>query len=220
MRCCRWFVVFLLTALAWAGDYQVVLKSSGKIIHGDLVSEDASSITLRVGVGEVSFKKERLDLERMRELNRGASASSGGATTPQTPSQGADAIRNVESRIAEREKALARLQAQPPSAERDRQIQKVEGELRQMRNAREELKLQHGVAQDSELERLYEARAEAFAEAEEAKQAYDSLPPNAPQSEADAKWQALRDAEKKWQDANDALTKAMEARQAEGTTPK
>lgn len=45
---------------------------------------------------------------------------------------------------------------------------------------------------------------------EEAKQAYDTLPESAPQSEADARWERLRTAQKQWNEAKDALTKALQ----------
>ena len=216
MRLCRCFLVLLLTATAWCGDYQVVLKNSGKVIHGDLLYEDAHTVTLQVGGGAVSFKKDRLDLERMRELNRAAPSTPSTASAPhQSPPPhevGLASIRKLEGQITEREEALARLRAQPPSDERDRKIQEGEEELRLMRSAREDLKLESGVSQDPELVRLFKLRAEAFNEAEQAQRAFDSLPPDAPQSEVDAKWQAFRDAEKKWQAAHAALTTAMEQR--------
>jgi len=62
MRPYRLFAILLLTATAWCGDYQVVLKDTGKVIHGDFLYEDAHTITLQMGSVETSFKKDRLDL--------------------------------------------------------------------------------------------------------------------------------------------------------------
>src|SRR3954454_22987350 len=66
----RFLVLTLLAAMGWCADYSVVAKSSGLVIHGDFVSEDANTVILKVHNAEVSFKKERLDLARMQELNR------------------------------------------------------------------------------------------------------------------------------------------------------
>ena len=212
MRLCRYLVLVVLTATAWCGDYQVVLKDSGKVIHGDFLYEDAKVVTLQVGGVETSFKKDRLDLERMRALNGAARvASAAPAARPELPPKevGTAALRNLERQIPEREQALARLQAQPPSEERDRRIHEAEEELRVMRRTREELRVEYSETQDPELARLLKLRSEAFAEAEEAQGAYDSLSPDAPPAEAEAKWQAFQVAEKKWQDAQAALTKAM-----------
>jgi hypothetical protein len=214
-RWCPWSAVLLLAATAWCGDYQVVLKGSGKIVHGDLLAEDAGTVTLQVGTGEVVFKKEKLDLERMRRLNATQHVPAGASLhQPPLPHDVALAtIRKLERQIAEREEALARLQAELPSDERDRKVHEAEEELRLMRSARQDLKLEYGVSQDTELERLFKVRAEAATEAEAAQRAYDNLPPGTPQPEVDAKWAAFREAEKKWQEAHAALTKAMKEKQ-------
>ena len=119
-------------------------------------------------------------------------------------------VDRAEKHIAEREQALAKYRAESPSDDRDRHIQELEKELLTKRNALVELKLGYGASGDPEMEQLQRRFNETFAEAEEAKQAYDSLPANAPQSEADARWARLRSAEKDWNDAKDALTKALQ----------
>src|SRR3954469_12282739 len=63
-------ILLALSVTAWCADYQVVLKSSGNVIHGAFLYEDANTITLQVNSAEVSFKKEKLDLARMKELNQ------------------------------------------------------------------------------------------------------------------------------------------------------
>jgi hypothetical protein len=213
MRFHHFAALLLLPAAAFCGDYQVVFKDSGKVIHGGFVQEDAKTITLIVGDTEVSFRKEALDLKRMRELNSAAdvpSASSVGQ--PQLPSRGVGlaTIGKLKRQIEEREETLARYEAQPPSAARDRKIHEAEEELRLMRNAREDLRLEYGMSENSELLRLRKISDEAFAEAEEAQREYDSLPPNTSQAQAAIKWERFQSAEKKWQEAHAALLKALQ----------
>src|SRR4051812_38477712 len=147
MRIRRFLVVLLLSAAASCSDYQVVLKNSGKIIGGDFLFEDANTITLQVNKVEVSFKKERLDLERMKELNQSqpgaglrASVAAQNGATGGAPSDGQSLVRGQEERIAERERTLASFRAQAPSAERDQRIHDAEQDLRLMRRGLLELK--------------------------------------------------------------------------------
>jgi len=151
----RLLVVLALSVTAWCADYQVVLKPSGKVIHGAFLYEDANAITLQVNSTEVSFKKERLDLVRMKELNRsqpaaGLSTSFGaqgaGVTTP---SEGQALIRELQEHIAERARTLAKYQSQPPSADRDRHIQELAKELAMKRRALLDLRLGYGPSNPS-----------------------------------------------------------------------
>jgi hypothetical protein len=213
----RLLVLPLLVAMAWAADYQVVLKPSGKIIHGDFVSEDANTVTLKVNRAEVSFKKDRLDLTRMQELNQSQRAAGlpAGSTAPDgatgsAAGDGKQLIHELERGIAERKLALANNESRPASDERDRRIQETEAELRKMRKALVDLQLKYGVSGDPELEQLWNQREEAFAQAEEAKQAYDDLPENASKAEWDARWERFRNSEKRWHEAQDAYTKALQ----------
>jgi hypothetical protein len=206
-------VLLLLPAAAFCADYQVVFKDSGKVIHGDFVQEDAKAITLKVGNTEVSFRKEALDLKRMRELNSAAGVPSAGSVRqPPLPSRevGLATIGKLERQIEEREETLAGYREQPPSAARDRKIHEAEEELRLMRNAREDLRLEYGISENPELLRLRKVSDEAFAEAEEAQREYDSLPPGTSQAEVAIKWERFQSAEKKWQEGHAALLKALQ----------
>jgi hypothetical protein len=211
-------LLFLLlgVSVAWAADYQVVLKNSGKIIHGEFLAEDATTITLKINTAEVSFKKEKLDLARMKELNPPiATAAPGSPASGVVPGQrprnekGMASIHKLEAQIAEREQTLARYRAQPPSNDRDREISERVEELRLMRMALADLKLEYGTSEDPELVRLSRRADELFGPAEEAQRAYDNLPPNATKAEADAAWERFQEAEKRWQEAHEALTDAM-----------
>jgi hypothetical protein len=147
----RLLLVLALSATAWCADYQVVLKPSGKVVHGAFLYEDANAITLQVNSTEVSFKKEKLDLVRMKELNRsqpaavlsesfGAQPGPGGPTS----SEGQALIRELQEHIAERARTLAKYQSQPASAERDRHIQELAKELAMKRRALVDLQLGYG----------------------------------------------------------------------------
>jgi uncharacterized protein YdcH (DUF465 family) len=73
----RLFVCFLIglavvistPVFADSADYQVVIKKTGKIIAGELVSDEGSTIVLKTNGVKVSFQKSTLDLDRMKELN-------------------------------------------------------------------------------------------------------------------------------------------------------
>ena len=212
MRLYHLVALLMLPAAALGADYQVVFKGTGKVVHGEFRYEDEKTVTVKVGNTEVSFRKEKLDLQRMRELNRGATIPPGGSVRqPLLPSRevGLATIQKLEWQITEREEVLVRYQAQQPSAERDHKIYEIGEELRLMRSAREDLRLEYGLSDNAELVRLRKVADEAYAEADQAQRAYDSLPPDAPQSEVDARWERFRSAEKKWQEAHAALTKAM-----------
>jgi hypothetical protein len=201
--------------MGWCADYRVVAKSSGLVIHGDLVSEDANTVTLKVHNAEVSFRKERLDLARMKELNQrqpveGNPPNSAASDEAAAPDDRNALIRGLEQRIAERKRTLANYQSQPASGDRDRHIAETEEELSRMRRALVDLRIEHGVAEDPAVAELRNRHEEAFAQAEAAKQAYDSLPANASKEEMDARWQRFREAEARWNDAKDALTKALQ----------
>jgi hypothetical protein len=213
----RFLVLTLLAAMGWCADYSVVAKSSGLVIHGDFVSEDANTVTLKVHNADVSFKKERLDLARMKELNRPQPAAGiptgsapRGGMAGSAPNDGKALIRGLEEQIAERKRALANYEAQPASEQRERQIHETEEEIGRMRRALVEVQLEYGDADDPELAELRNRHEEAFAEAEAAKEAYDSLPAHASQAEMDARWKRFREAEDRWHEAKDALTKALQ----------
>src|SRR3954453_21996040 len=152
----RLLVVLALSVTAWCADYQVVLKPSGKVIRGVFLYEDVSTITVQVNSTEVSFKKEKLDLVRMKELNpsqpaavlpNSFGAQPGAGVT--TPSEGQALIRELQEHIAERARTLAKYQSQPPSADRDRHIQELAKELAMKRRALLDLRLGYGPSNPS-----------------------------------------------------------------------
>ncbi len=67
---CVWFLLFLLPLYCLADNqYKLVIKKTGKIIEGKLISETADSIQiLSLGL-QISYKKDLLDLEKMKTLN-------------------------------------------------------------------------------------------------------------------------------------------------------
>lgn len=64
----RVFLILLLLPAFCFAQYKVVLKS-GKVIEGKLLHEDQLNIYLESGGIKMNFKKEKLDLEKMKELN-------------------------------------------------------------------------------------------------------------------------------------------------------
>src|SRR5262245_7973854 len=108
----RLLLVTLITLPAFATDYQVVVKSSGKVIHGAFLYEDATTITLQINSAEVSFKKDKLDLERMRELNKPQpmtlpSSGSGASFGDKYQATLADELRHRENSLATARKFVA-----------------------------------------------------------------------------------------------------------------
>jgi hypothetical protein len=70
MKALRIFAILLLIPIVCFADYKVVVKKSGKVIEGKFVSEDDKTINLTSPDGiRISFKKELLDLDKMKELN-------------------------------------------------------------------------------------------------------------------------------------------------------
>jgi hypothetical protein len=64
------FVILLLSSQLKSYGYSIVLKSTGKEIQGVLILEDKKVIKIKDSQGiELSFNKEKLDLEKMQTLN-------------------------------------------------------------------------------------------------------------------------------------------------------
>jgi hypothetical protein len=61
------FFVFLVPTLAFA-QYKIVLKN-GKVIEGKYLHEDQANIYVESNGIQMNFKKDRLDLDKMNELN-------------------------------------------------------------------------------------------------------------------------------------------------------
>ena len=62
-------VLILAFPLVCLADYKIVVKKNGKIIEGKLISENESSVTIMSQGTQLSYKKDTLDLERMKKLN-------------------------------------------------------------------------------------------------------------------------------------------------------
>ncbi len=59
---------FLFSTSVFA-EYSVVMRDSGKIVKGELVQETDQTIVLKVDNVNLTFKKNLLDLEKMKTLN-------------------------------------------------------------------------------------------------------------------------------------------------------
>jgi hypothetical protein len=68
MRAIRIFLLLLLFPVLSFAQYKVVLKS-GKVIEGKYLHEDQLNIYIESGGIKMNFKKEKLDLAKMKELN-------------------------------------------------------------------------------------------------------------------------------------------------------
>ena len=64
-------VILITTSICFSSSsiYKVVVKSTGKIVEGKFSHETDTLIYLLVDGVQVQFKKEQLDLEKMKELN-------------------------------------------------------------------------------------------------------------------------------------------------------
>jgi hypothetical protein len=63
-------VLLLFPAFAMAA-YKVVVKENGKIIEGELVSEDDTTLTIINAGARLKYQKSELDLVKMKTLNTG-----------------------------------------------------------------------------------------------------------------------------------------------------
>ena len=68
MRAIRIFLLLLLFPVFSFAEYKVVLKS-GKVIEGKFLHEDSLNVYIESGGIKMNFKKEKLDLAKMKELN-------------------------------------------------------------------------------------------------------------------------------------------------------
>lgn len=68
MRAIRIFLLLLLFPAFTFAEYKVVLKS-GKVIEGKYLHEDSLNVYIESGGIKMNFKKEKLDLAKMKELN-------------------------------------------------------------------------------------------------------------------------------------------------------
>ena len=68
MKAIRIFLLLLLFPAFSFAQYKVVLKS-GKVIEGKFLNEDQLNVYIDSGGIKMNFKKDKLDLEKMKELN-------------------------------------------------------------------------------------------------------------------------------------------------------
>jgi hypothetical protein len=68
MKAIRIFLLLLLFPAFSFAQYKVVLKS-GKVIEGRFLHEDQLNVYIESGGINMNFKKDKLDLEKMKELN-------------------------------------------------------------------------------------------------------------------------------------------------------
>jgi hypothetical protein len=68
MRAIRIFLLLLLFPAFTFAQYKVVLKS-GKVIEGKFLHEDSLNVYIESSGITMNFKKEKLDLAKMKELN-------------------------------------------------------------------------------------------------------------------------------------------------------
>ena len=70
IRALTWILILAFPLVVFA-EYKVVIKKNGKIIEGKLVAEDDTSVTIINAGARLVYKKDTLDMERMKELNEG-----------------------------------------------------------------------------------------------------------------------------------------------------
>lgn len=68
MKAIRIFLLLLLFPAFSFAQYKVVLKS-GKVIEGNFLHEDQLNVYIESGGIKMNFKKDKLDLAKMKELN-------------------------------------------------------------------------------------------------------------------------------------------------------
>lgn len=158
MMISRLVILLLLNATAWCADYQIVLKSSGRVLHGEYVSEDATSITVNINHAEATFKKEKLDLDRMHDLNKAGMI--GVAPPAGTPGNNdkyqaivADEIKHRENSLGTAKKFLADCQTGRIKCT-DGDYKLANAQIEDSQRTLRELKLEHGTYEDNEEQEL------------------------------------------------------------------
>jgi hypothetical protein len=97
----RFTIILLLVFPMYVfAEYKVVIKKNGKVIEGELVAEDDTHVTIRSGGARLRYKKDTLDLEKMKELNEGYVAP-GDAITLDRPKEGDVKAEDTGSSLAD-----------------------------------------------------------------------------------------------------------------------
>jgi len=84
MQAIRIFLLLLLFPAFTFAQYKVVLKS-GKVIEGKYLHEDSLNVYIESGGIKMNFKKEKLDLEKMKGLNATQEAPAAETKTAAVP---------------------------------------------------------------------------------------------------------------------------------------
>jgi len=90
MQAIRIFLLLLLFPAFTFAQYKVVLKS-GKVIEGKYLHEDSLNVYIESGGIKMNFKKEKLDLEKMKGLNATQEAPAAEPKTAAVPKSAAAA---------------------------------------------------------------------------------------------------------------------------------
>jgi hypothetical protein len=219
--------------MAAAQDYKVVLKDSGRVATGRFVSENDVSIVIEIGGMVTRFKKARLDLERMKELNRAPQPKPAQATpttaagerskspkgpfsieeTPEFRRAAKDQQRSLTNEIARLKNLLATVQAQPASPQRERDIEGVKAWIRQRERELEEFNLPLGESSDAEATRLRARMVEATRSVDrEHREYFEALHRKASKGEMDNRLETLQRLQKEMGEANEAFSRYMRDR--------
>lgn len=101
MRAIRIFLFLLLFPALTFAQYKVVLKS-GKVIEGKYLHEDQLNIYIESGGINMNFKKDKLDLAKMKELNAKQETPAAAEVSPKTmtPSKTVDAAASKSKKPA------------------------------------------------------------------------------------------------------------------------
>lgn len=108
MKAIRIFLLLLIFPAFTFAEYKVVLKS-GKVIEGKFLHEDQLNVYIESGGIKMNFKKEKLDLAKMKELNAKQEAPVAEATTKTGTAQKTAATSKTATTAASNSKKPARV---------------------------------------------------------------------------------------------------------------
>lgn len=221
----RTLIVLMLcvafSTAALAQEFKVVLKESGRTISGRLLSEDNESVVVEVGSLQTRFKKSRLDLVKMKELNRDQASTPKPAVPPVTrPATGPYSIEDdpaykaaaldyqqgLERKLASLHQAIVDIQRDnPPSPRRDAAITSVRASIRETDVELEKIRIERGVSTDLEAIRLRKRMVELTKAADRVRREFFALDPKVPVAEREALRKTILQADKDQADAEEAF---------------
>jgi len=136
---CFFLLLFVLPFLCHAETtYKVVIKKTGKVIEGKLLGEDAESIHVLVNGLQVGYKKDQLDLEKMKVLNsqkeKELNLRQGGVTSElqtQHRESATEAATRLKAEKAKQQAATSpgQLSADPDTAALQKRISQLQQEI-------------------------------------------------------------------------------------------